>query len=115
MKLELDLVRALLLELERCDAGDYLHRKFSAEEAEALIVLEHDDFIDAEFLFDNSGAAADLVVRRLLWKGHELIKDIRDDEVYAEVKTTFLGRVKDMSISVFAQFAAEYTKNLAAG
>lgn len=38
------------------------------------------------------------------------MKNIRDEEIYSDIKAKISSRLKDWSISVLTQFAAEYKK-----
>jgi hypothetical protein len=112
MRLDHDLVRALLIEAEETPAGGSLCRKWTREENETLLVLEEAGFILVLQVETNSGPRVDSVLR-LRFEGHEFLKNVRDDAVYQELKNRWTSKLRDISISVFAQIAAEYTKALA--
>lgn len=94
MKRDMDLIRTILLKVE---ADQTLSGSFQAVNAATFGITDHGDaeviyhlvmLVEAGFLAGNTKLAAtgQIIISKLTWKGHELLDDIRDPEIWRKTK-----------------------------
>lgn len=94
MKRDMDLIRTILVKIE---ADPDYHGELRSISAAGLGITGHTDteviyhvvmLIEAGFLVGNTkmARAGAVVVSKLTWKGHELLDDIRDPEIWEKTK-----------------------------
>ena len=113
MKRDLDLIRKILLEIEKMPAGSdpvQIHSvggDYSSEEITHHLGLVHDvGFIDAEKIATYDGTT--YLVHRMTWGGHDYLDSVRSDAVWSRVQrklgkiggTAALESVKQLAIEV---------------
>jgi hypothetical protein len=120
MKLDMDLVRDLLLHVENDPQlnGKHWIRPDTVEEIGAaghsideveyhLIMLIENGFIKGSMTMEGMPA-----INRLTWAGHELLDDIRDPSIWSQTKERLKG-LSGVGFSVIGEIArAEIKKHL---
>jgi len=113
MKRDMDLIRDLLLEVEGnplYDGTKWVHpvnpselniKNHSREEVGYHLTM----LIEEGFIKGKSGMETIPVINKLTWKGHELLDDIRDQQIWAQTKKRTEGLA-----SVGIQFIWEIAK-----
>jgi len=107
MKLDMDLVRDLLLQIE------------SLKPYEGFLIIEKDKLIDAEHiellieanLIKGSvkllyPRIPDIKVFRLTWEGHQFLETIRDDKVWRNTKST-LSKAGSFTLDLIQKVAVD--------
>ncbi len=113
----MDLIRELLLKLEDEPLDGNLYRvdlstlgieeRTYEEIAYNLLLLIEGGFVDGE-----RGASGDFVLRKLSWRGHELLDDVRSPEIWRSTKAG-ASKVGRASIEFVWELAKAYGKQLA--
>lgn len=90
MKLDLDLMRQIMLEIEKLPAG-VIAQNFRLDGAEHFVVLEHLRLLHEEGYFDGcivpgkNGQPLQAAVTRLTMKGHEFVRNAHNDTLWKKV------------------------------
>lgn len=113
MKRDMDLVRCILLHVERHEedsAPMQLRIETHTEEEVSYHVrlLAQANYIDA--MCAKGVVAAVWKPMGFTWKGHELLDDIRDEAVWARVKELVNDKGGSASLAVLHQLAADVSK-----
>ena len=117
MERNLDLIREILLEIEKMPAGSgpiQIHSvggNYSSEEiTQHLGLLLDIEFIDARRITTFEGTA--YLVRRMTWDGHDYLDAVRSDDVWSGVQRK-LGKIGGTAaLATVKQLAIEATKDL---
>ena len=114
MKLDMDLVRELLLKVESLEP---YRGKLSTKgnnnmvEAEHLELLIEANFCKGQFLHF-LGETAQVEIYRLTWEGHQFLNTIRDDETWSKTKST-LNKFGSFTIDLIQKVAVDIiSKNI---
>lgn len=114
MKLDMDIVRELLLIIE----GLKPYEEILPFDKNNLIEAEHLELlIESGFCKGNVNHFVNGIpfghINRLTWEGHQFLETIRDEETWRNTKTT-LGKVGSFTIDLIKKVAVEYiSKQLA--
>lgn len=118
MPLNIDIIRRLLIQVEKIPAGDivkeqeFLNHYFAefddmikdVELAEYIRVLNEAGLVDA--VFNKRSIATNLEsITRLTYQGHELLNKIRDDRYFDRIKNTLHNKGIGVSISTISKIA----------
>lgn len=118
MRRDLDLVRSILLAVERadgevdiddlaCDAWPY------EEVAYHVRLMEHHGLIDVlRDKRDMSGATIDLAVSGLTWDGQDMLEAMRDDRVWRRARKAISESVGSTTFEVVKQTCATVAASL---
>jgi hypothetical protein len=94
MRLDTDLIRLVLLEVERRDVGDdeYMELEIAGHEYQAINyhnrIMREAGLIETAKIPDTEpGAPMHYLPYRLTWSGHQFLASIRDEGVWKEVRT----------------------------
>ncbi len=125
MKLNLDCVRDVLIvledtenmdntgNLELIEINDIENALPDYERKELLYTLRHlieEHYINGEII-SSCGEPDIYEIDDLSWKGHELLKNIRNKPVWEKVKQKALSHVGTVSISVLSALAESIIRN----
>jgi hypothetical protein len=111
MKRDLDLVRELLLDIEKNAKGVRADWTFSGEEHDPSLVLYHvrllfdAGFVEGQFIEDAEAYWVD----RITWQGHEFIDAVRDAGVWKKTKEAGL-KVGGFGLEFAVGVAKSYVK-----
>lgn len=116
-----DLVRAILLEIEKAGKPDELIT--SKELAHKLEGYNEDDIYYHIRLMDQAGLINAtsmggnnfLVNSSLPWEGHEFLDLARNKTIWSTAKNTLAERGMDVSFAIITELLAKLTKNLLFG
>jgi hypothetical protein len=92
MKRNMDLIRGILLAVERLDAGKGEDVDVVIDDIEPHILAAHvrllmeADFLDAHEIPDNVAEFSHFIPTRLTWSGYEFLDLVRDPEVWRRTK-----------------------------
>ena len=117
MRLDLDLVRQILLTAERA-APNQAVGSISVPGYDQDTVLEHLELlherrlIEAHLLRSNQQRIAGAVVERLTWEGHAFLSDARNDEVWSRTKQIVKEKGGSASFEVVKALVAQVALNL---
>ena len=113
MKLDFDIVREFLIEVEK-NANFDNNISLSRYETEDIKLYAAKQLIDAGFLEGRvrqfKGGYVIINIVGLTYAGHELLDNIRSDTNYKEVKN-IVSKLGSVSLSIFSSVAAEIIKN----
>jgi hypothetical protein len=118
MKRDMDLCRAILLDLEEREQGagwvEIDIPEFSREQITHHIrLLDEAGLIDAEDLTNMSGS--EWKAKRLTWAGHEFIDAARSDTVWQKTKTIVREKTGVLTFEALKLGLAEVVKGLLTG
>lgn len=116
MKRDMDLIRDLLLEIERnplYDGTKWVHpnnpnelgiTNHSFEEVDYhLVMLVEEEFVKGKVLASMDEAET-VMINKLTWEGHELLDNIRDPGIWGKTKARLKG-LQSVGISVLMEIA----------
>lgn len=113
MKLDFDIVRKVLIEIENIDSlnKELIYKPNSDGEnvIYALIKLEEANMINCHVIRTDNGIVM-VRVFSLTWQGHQLLDDIRSSKAFNFAKSK-LKDVGSFSISILGQVASQYLLN----
>lgn len=113
MKLDFDIVRNCLLEIEeKTTLDEYLFFKKPLTDPDkfyTLLKLSEANFIEAKTITAWSGAIA-IRVYSLTWNGHEFLDNVRSPKAVKHMKSV-LSEFGSASIQVMSQIAFTFFKN----
>lgn len=112
MKLDIDCVRDILLELEQLPLGCYTPNNFLSsikkhgiDDVEyCLAKLKETGYINADIRQYQSGQYDYYGIYDMTFSGHQFLEKIRDNKVWAKTKTV-AGHVGSMAFDVITQIA----------
>lgn len=90
MKRDLNLVRAILLDIEASPPGELI-REFNYEGRSKAEILEHvqllldANFIEGQMLLGNMGQPEGCFVMRMTWDGQEFLAKAKNDTIWKKV------------------------------
>lgn len=111
MKRDMNLVRAILLAVESCAEPYVSSASLPMDDWDRAAVLLHLDLmidaglIDGEFT-EYSGGIGDAYVRRLTWDGYDFLDNVRNEEVWAETRSTIGSKLGSASFDVVKAVAS---------
>lgn len=113
MKLDFDIVRDVLLEIEEeTDLDHFLvfHKAdTNADKLYAIMKLDEAGYINAN-ITKFKGGEMRVRINSLTWEGHEFLDNIRSPEVYNHAKNTIM-KIGSASLTILADVAAAFIKN----
>ncbi|WP_416729214.1 DUF2513 domain-containing protein [Fictibacillus sp. JL2B1089] len=110
MKRDMDLIRNILLEIEEKESATswvtLSLEGFSEEQVNYhLNLLDQVGFLEVKKLIQ-----APYLVRNLTMRGHDFLGSIRNDELYANLKSRLGETIKSLPLSVVSSVAIEVAK-----
>jgi Hypothetical protein (DUF2513) len=119
MKLNLDLVRAILLRIEEAppnqDVGSLHLEGYDEDEVLAHIdLLAEQDLINANIVQAGSGDKRIYAayVKNLTWEGHQFLDNARNEEVWNRTKKIVKERGGSASFEIFKSLLTQVAMNL---
>lgn len=109
MRLDFDLVRKILLQMEAMPANSQPY-SVEVEGYDQSTVFEHLDllaeagFIDANIITSSTAAGRiyNVFVTHMTWKGHEFLDNARNESVWSEAKSVVAEKGGSFSLDVFS-------------
>lgn len=86
MKLDMDLVRVLLLHIEDPNSNVDLGKYSEEQKSYHRRILQESGLITTTEYHDTRISAGTLIETRLTWQGHDFLDSVRDDSVWNRVK-----------------------------
>jgi hypothetical protein len=87
MKRDMDLVRKLLIEIERCDTGSGQPMQFSDFCPDQQKLYGHLKLLDEASLIEGHDLpSTQYMPSRLTWSGHEFLSAVRDENIWTKTK-----------------------------
>lgn len=122
MKLDMECVRSVLLELEELPLGYYMPEDFSKSIKEygensvlyALAKLHEADYIHANIGRDMNAQYEFFGIYDITFSGHQFLEKIRDNRVWEKTKT-IAGSVGSWAVDIIAQIATGIITELVSG
>ncbi|HEX8906332.1 MAG TPA: DUF2513 domain-containing protein [Longimicrobiaceae bacterium] len=119
MRLDFDLVRLILLEIEKSPANrdpDTVKVPGFDEDTvlEHLAIMAEKGLIDAEVIEAGSGdqRVVAAFVKRMTWEGHEFLDNARNDEVWSTTKKVVKEKGGSVSFDIFTAILTQVALNL---
>lgn len=117
MQRDIDLIRKLLLEIEKAPPDHYI----SGHEISTpnytidqvlyhLVLLEEANMINAQCIYGDDKIQA-IMIQRITWSGHDFLDAIRDDTVWGKTRDK-IGNFGSASIEVIKQVAVKILADL---
>jgi hypothetical protein len=106
----MDLIRHLLLSLEAGADSEDLKRYDADAQIYHMVLLKDAEMIDAIIRHDERGIPNGVVVLRMTWKGHEFLDSIRDNKLWAKVRTHVLTPAASWTFSIVRDYAKHEIK-----
>ncbi|KAL3947475.1 DUF2513 domain-containing protein [Lentilactobacillus hilgardii] len=75
-----------------------------------IIQLNEAELLDGGASVSNGGIAIN-EIRKITWKGHEYLDNIRDDTIWLKTKKTVFSKVRSASLSIVSSVAAKILSN----
>lgn len=103
---DMDIVRSILLEVERIDPGEGPSEVSSLPGVDELVFAGHVEllkeagFVEAAVARANGVGAVAARADRLTWQGHDFLDAIRSDSVWSKTKSTVAATVGSASLEV---------------
>ena len=107
MTRDFDLVRSLLVDLEKEGEEIYVEHEHGAEVIHQLLIMRDAGFIEAE-----DRGFGEVYVRRLTWEGHDFLDSVRDDTVWNKTKSKVSKSVGSASLEVVRAVADGITRSI---
>ncbi len=120
MKLNVDCVRAVLLEIEKLPYGQDLRpttlysslNAFSKDDINYSITkLKEAGFIEAVIAKSDDGSIFKFVVNDITWDGHQFLNNVRETSVWEKAKEIG-GKIGSLSIPVLSDAASAFLSSL---
>ncbi|PZD70235.1 hypothetical protein C1752_15927 [Acaryochloris thomasi RCC1774] len=105
MEFDNNLVRKILLEAEKADAGELI-TSFDCDGAAQQLVSEHVYLMVKEGLLEGTPHETQATfidayfISRITWKGHQLLKNMKNDTIWKKVTADARDRGQSLSISI---------------
>ena len=119
MKLDFDLVRAILITVEESppnsDAGTIFVEGYDEDTIlEHLALLEEAGLLHASFLKveDSDKRIYAAEVERLTWDGHQFLANARNDEVWNRTKAAVAEKGGSVSFDIFSAILTQFALKL---
>lgn len=111
MRLNPDILRLLLLEAEREEDVANQLKKYKARD----LSYHNAQLMDAGYLhgksdWDRFGEYYRVSVYDLTWKGHELLANIRNPEIYEKTKSHIKEKSDSASIAILGELAGRFVR-----
>jgi hypothetical protein len=105
MKLDLQLLKDIMLDAESAAAGSVIQDlQYSTHEppviAEHVALLIDDGYLEGSILKNRVGAPGAFAIRRLTMKGHEFIRNARNDKLWTRVLSDARERGDSVSMTI---------------
>ena len=110
MRLDPDLVRILLLQIENKPAGSDPEPLF-IEGYDELIIEEHLELLDEAGYITGWLGNAGYWPGRLTWKGHEFVNNCKDESIWNQSKAIIKERVSSVSLDILSSVALGVIKS----
>lgn len=117
MKRDMDLVRRILMEVERSDgpldARDLLNGHESLESViYHITIMQEGGLLSASVERDMNGICTDAVIANLTWEGQDFLANVRSDSVWHKAKKTIAQKLGDASFSVLSSLASKIASEM---
>jgi hypothetical protein len=92
MKRDMDLIRAILLNIESSKEEDLIGRRFTVDEYEDVLVARHVQLlieaglVEGSLISPQQAGVVAAYARRLTWDGHEFLDAARHDKIWNRAK-----------------------------
>lgn len=117
MKRDMDLVRLILLEIEKYDANSTSYESItidgysSGEVRECVILLENAGMVsDTNYMMDGSTFA-----RRLTWDGYDYLDKVRDNTIWKKTKDAIKEKGLPLAVDTVKMIASAFITAAAEG
>ena len=120
MKLNVDCIRAVLLEIEKIPYGQNLRPKtlyssvetFAEEDINySIIKLKEAGFIDAVIVESDDGFIFRFLVNDITWDGHQFLNNVREASVWEKAKEK-CRKIGSLSIPILSDAASAILSSL---
>ncbi len=109
MKRDMELIRALLLDLEEDEESDLSH--WSEEQLlYHMVLLIEAELVHGSYTDGENGIPVSACALRLSWSGHEFLDSARDTTVWAKAKTKLGKTGTSVSLSVLTSLLTKLAK-----
>lgn len=113
MKRNMDLIRALLLEIEEKHDGSGRSVKITGTGNSEVEVVEHLFMLTEAEMIESRDAShmqgRGIIVLRMTWKGHEYLDNIRDPEIWEKTKSG-AEKIGGFSLDIVSALAKGFIK-----
>lgn len=113
MKRDLDLIREILIFAENMDSNDKFYRNDHYSDfilCEHVYLLAQAGFIEVPESVKKTPLISTMITR-LTWEGHEFLANIKNDQVFNQVKEK-MKLVDNFAIPIIRELASSLIKNL---
>lgn len=110
MRRDLDLIRLLLLEIEGEEPKPDLSAYDYSKQVYHLTLIVEAGLAEGHVVDDSMGNPAEVIVRRLTWKGHEFLDAARNDTIWNKAKGQFKEKAVSISFDMLKVVLIEYGK-----
>ena len=106
MKRDMDLVRQILIEIERSETGNLNFDALGYERQQVYLHIElmkEHGLVDAVIISDDDGPEHGILmctVERLTWNGHDFLDEIRDESIWEQAKRKCLNGTGGLSFDL---------------
>ena len=102
MKRDMDLVREILLTIEKDEGSGHIRPRtpgYSAQEITYHIeIMKEAGLVEAEII--RSSKQSSYILKRLTWQGHEFLDAARDETLWKKAKEKVLEKTSGLSIDL---------------
>lgn len=114
VKRDFDLIRRILIDVEKMSPGDILDRCEYPEYDHGMISEHVRLLLDADFvqgrLTESYGGGSSYSVSGLTLKGHDFLDAAKDKTIWERAKEAVLKSAKTIPLDVFLQWLKEFVK-----
>jgi hypothetical protein len=101
MKRDFDLIRSIMFDVENTPAGECLPRKVYDGFDQMTVNLHIVLLIEAGYLDGTvTSSYHNLMVRRLTWKGHDMLDAMRDEGIWNKAKEKFFIPAGNIALDI---------------
>ena len=118
MQRDMDLIRQIMLQVERNNCDVKIGKEFCVEGYDEVIVAKHIELLDeagllkAHFTRTDADGVIGAYVERLTWNGYEFLDAARNETVWMKTKAIVKQKVGTVSFEVFKTLLVEMSKSL---
>lgn len=120
MKRDMDLIRRLMLDIEKRPAGTHLTGDDliqpgddEAVVAEHLVLLIEQDMLKGKGIQTLSGLdIAHILIFSITWKGHEFLDAVREDTIWQKTKDKLASVGGSATLDIVTQVGAQFVRQM---